>query len=304
MTALSPRARRWAAAGAWVVATLLIVIAFRAVGWHRTVHALRQASAPWLGVAMLCNLAIIALWAWQCRLFLPNGCRVSYGRMFEVTALTTTATNTVPAFLGQATGVAVMAERAGIGVAASLSVLAQHQMVEGIAKLAMLFAAAHVAPLPSWMHRALVGLAAGVALLAIGLLTLAYAPTRWRDRFTAFRSPGKLATGLAIALAMKGAEAAAWFAVERAFHVSPAPGSPLLALGAVNLASSLSASPGNLGVYEAAGYFAYVSLHVPKELAFALAVAGHLCYLVPLAGTGWIILSWRQLRTLRALPVA
>jgi hypothetical protein len=319
----------------WLVATTLVVIAFHAIGWHKTVYALRQASAPWLAAAMLSNLSIIALWAWQSLVFLPDDCRVSYARMFEVTALTTTATNTAPAFLGQATGVAILAERGGVGMAVALSVLAQHQMVEGIAKLAMLFAAAHVAPLPRPMHDALVGLTVGVVVLIVVLFGLSFSSSRrevrkhemvmsethgvpdherrtaprvgriarlrtflenWAASLVALRSPGRFALGLLIALLMKLAEAGGWFAVERAFHVSPAPGSPFLALGAVNVASAASASPGNLGVYEAAGYFVYTYLHVPKDVAFALSVAGHLCYLIPLAGLGYLLLSVEEVR--------
>jgi uncharacterized protein (TIRG00374 family) len=309
---LSPATKRWIALGTWLVATALVAAAFHAVGWGKTVHALRQASVPWLLAAALANLSILALWAWQSLVFLPDDRRVSFGRMFQVTALTTTATNTAPAFLGQAAGVGLMAERGGVGMAVALSVLAQHQMVEGITKVAMLFAAAHVAPLPPWMHRALVGLTVGVAALAAVLAAAAVSasrrPTdrpagklrtfveRWASGLVALRSPRRFALGLAIALLMKLAEAGGWFAVERAFHVAPRAGSPFLALAAVNIASAASASPGNLGVYEAAGFFVYTSLRVPHDVAFALAVAGHLCYLLPLAGCGWVLLSWEEIR--------
>jgi len=309
---LSPAARRWIALGTWVVATALVAVAFHAIGWQKTVHALRQASVPWLLAAALANLSILALWAWQSLVFLPDDCRVSFGRMFEVTALTTTATNTAPAFLGQAAGVGLLAERGGVGMAVSLSVLAQHQMVEGIAKIAMLFAAAHVAPLPKWMHDALVGLTVGVGLLIAVLVASAVSAARrpahrsvgrlrafverWAAGLVALRSPRRFALGLAIALLMKLAEAGGWLAVERAFHVAPRAGSPFLALAAVNIASAASASPGNLGVYEAAGFFVYTYLHLPRDVAFALAVAGHLCYLLPLAGCGWVLLSWEEIR--------
>jgi len=330
---LSPAAKRWIALGTWVVATALIAVAFHAIGWQRTVHALRQASVPWLAVAALSNLSILVLWAWQSLVFLPDDCRVSFGRMFEVTALTTTATNTAPAFLGQAAGVGLLAERGGVGMAVALSVLAQHQMVEGIAKLAMLFVAAHVAPLPRWMHDALVGMTIGVVVLIVVLVVSAVSSSRrmrartvvsethgapeherrvrprasrmarlrtflenWAASLVSLRSPGRFALGLLIALLMKLAEAGGWFAVERAFGVSPAAGSPFLALAAVNIASAASASPGNLGVYEAAGFFVYTYLHVPRDVAFALSVAGHLCYLLPLAGCGWLLLSWEEIR--------
>lgn len=294
---LSPAARRWLLLAAWVLATTLLVIAFRTMGWERTIGVLRGARPPWLGVAVLANLSLLALWALQSLLFLPADARVSLRRMLEVTALTTTATNTAPPLLGKAAGVALLAERGGVGAAVALSVLAQHQMVEGVAKVLMLLAASRVAPLAPWMRDAVVGVSIGVAVLAVGLLAVAHRSPRWGAALAALRSPRLLAAGLAISLVMKCAEVFAWFAVERALGASPAPGSPLVALAAVNIASSLGVSPGNIGVYEAAGFFAYSSLGTPGDVALALAVAGHACYLLPLAGTGYLVLTWVELKT-------
>jgi uncharacterized membrane protein YbhN (UPF0104 family) len=183
------------------------------------------------------------------------------------------------------------------------------------------------------MHDALVGMTIGVVVLIVVLVASAISSSRKRKRPTvvsethgvpeherrqarrqgklarlrtflenwaaslvSLRSPKRFALGLVIALLMKLAEAGGWFAVERAFGVSPAPGSPFLALAAVNIASAANASPGNLGVYEAAGFFVYNYLHVPRDVAFALAVAGHLCYLLPLAGFGYVLLSAEEVR--------
>ena len=60
--------------------------------------------------ATVFNLAIVVLWAWQSLVFLPADCRISFARMFEITALSTTATNTAPAFLGQAHRTIVLLE--------------------------------------------------------------------------------------------------------------------------------------------------------------------------------------------------
>jgi hypothetical protein len=37
---------------------------------------------------------------------------------------------------------------------------------------------------------------------------------------------------------------------------------------------------------------------VPRDVAFALSVAGHLCYLLPLAGFGYLLLSVEEIRGL------
>lgn len=350
---LSPRLRLVLAAAAWLVATALVLVALRAVGWRAALHAVRAAQPGWLAAAVLCHGSIIALWAWQTYVLLPRGAPAgrarravpnaslssgasptgarptTYATVFEVQALTATATNTVPAFLGQATGVALLRERAGVDTAGALGVFAQHNLVEGVAKLATLFAAASVAPLPPRMRDAVTVLAVCMAVFTVALAIAAWAATRqgapdraqpdltagphgvlarlrglvvrWAASLDALRDPRRLALALVIALLMKGAEASGWWAVEHAFGVSPRPGSPVLALAATNLASAIPASPGNLGVYEGAAYSAYHGLlGVPRETAFALALVGHVCYLLPLVGLGWLMLSRQQLAALRA----
>jgi uncharacterized protein (TIRG00374 family) len=322
---LSPAARRAIALAAWLVGTLLVVLALRAVGWRATLAAASQARIPWLVLAVACHLTVVVLWAWQTWLLLPASARARFGRIFEVQAITAAAQNTIPAFLGQATGVAVLADRGGVGTPAALSVLAQHSLIEAVAKLATLAAAAQVAPLPAWMQRAVTALTIGLALLAFALAAAAWAARRraprtddalaptdpvpvtrrarawaflvsWAAALDALRSPRRLALALASGLLMKVAEAGGWWAVERAFGVAPRPGSPLLALAATNLASALPASPGNLGVYEGAAAVAYGALGVPRDLALAMGIFGHAVYLRPFVGAGWVVLSIRSLR--------
>jgi len=240
----------------------------------------------------------------------------------------------VPALLGHAAGVALLAGRGGVGTAGALSVLSQHQAVEGLTKLAMLGAAALAAPLPAWMRAALGGLAV-VALSFIGVLLVAAlrartadpdaAPVpppaadaargarlrafvaRWAAGLEALRAPRRFALAVLSALLMKVAEAGGWLAVERAFAQVPGvlpaglpPASPLLALAAVSLASALSATPGNVGVYEFAASEAYRRMGASSDAALALAVAGHVCYLLPFVGAGYVLLTARELRALLA----
>jgi uncharacterized protein (TIRG00374 family) len=328
---LSPRARLLLAVAAWLLATALVLLALRAVGGPAALLAVRRARPAWLAAAVACHASIVVLWAWQTHLLLPRRAgvpRVGFGRVFEVQALTATAANTVPAFLGQATGVALLAERAGAGTAGALSVFAQHNVIEGVAKLVMVGVAAQVVPLPPRMRQGIVVLSVATALLVLVLGGATWAVhrrpglaranadagagagaaararallVRWAGSLDALRDPRRLAAAFAAALAMRGAEGLGWWAVERAFDVSPRPGSPALALAATNLASAIPASPGNLGVYEGAAYTAYhVLLGVPRDTAVALALVGHVVYLVPLVGIGWALLSARQLASLRA----
>ena len=318
--------RRWITPVSWVLATAAVAYAFRAVGARRAVSALAGASLPWLAVAVVANLAIVVLWAWQTWLLAPRAARLSMGRALEVQALTATATNTVPALLGHAAGVALLAGRGGVGTAGALSVLSQHQAVEGLAKVALLGTAALAAPLPPLMRASLAGLAA-VAVTFVGVLLAAALRARgadplrdvpppaaaagrrarvrafvagWAAGLEALRSPRRFTLAILSALLMKASEALGWIAVEQAFaHALPAtlpPGSAWLALAAVSLASALSATPGNVGVYEYAAFEAYRRLGVGADAALALAVAGHVCYLLPFVGTGYLVLTARELR--------
>jgi len=357
---LSKRTRLALSAFAWLAGTALVVLALRAVGWHEALAAVRRANPLWLATAVCCHGSIVFLWGWQTYVLLPrgrdgravlaaDGSRITYARCAEVQALTATASNTVPAFLGQATGVALLSERVGIGTAGALSVFAQHNLVEGFTKIGVLFAAAQVAPLPHWMREALVALAVAMTLLSAALGAAAWYARRqsarhpaaaapaaaaapntpstaapnaapggdrrrrdprakvrafvvtWAASLDALRHPGQLAAAFGIAVLMKAAETAGWWAIEHAFAVAPRAGSPILALAATNLASAIPASPGNLGVYEGAAFSAYhLLLGVPRETAIALALLGHVCYLIPLVGIGWGILSVRQIAGIRA----
>jgi uncharacterized membrane protein YbhN (UPF0104 family) len=317
---LSPRARLLLALALWAVATALVVVAFRAVGGRAALDAMRAAHAPWLALAVGCHAAVIALWAWQTWLLLPRARRAPYARLLEVQALGAAAANTIPAFLGTATGVALLAEAGGAGMAAALGVYAQHNVAEGAAKLVTLAVAARVAPLPPWMERAVAALAAGLGALLVGLALVVWLVRRrpppsaragegWRARahrfvaawaatLDALRTP-RFALAIAVGVAMKAAEAGGWWAVERALGVAPRAGSAVLTLAATNLASAVPLSPGNLGVYEGAAFGVYHGLlGVPRASAVALAVVGHATYLAAFVGLGWAWLTVRQLRAL------
>jgi uncharacterized membrane protein YbhN (UPF0104 family) len=303
-----------------------VLLALRAVGGAGALAAVRGARPAWLAAAVACHALVIVLWAWQTRVLLPRAAGAppaTYARVFETQALMATASNTMPAFLGQAAGVAVLAERTGVGAAGALGVYAQHNLAEGVAKVAMVLAAAQVVPLPPRMRQALLALAAATLALVVVLGAAAWsarrppgpgAPAtpgrgarlralaaRWAASLDALRDPRRTAAALAIALLMKAAEGAGWWAVERALAAAPPPGSAAVALAATSLASAVQASPGNLGVYEGAAYAAYhVLLGVPRDAAAALAVVGHAAYLVPFVGIGWAVLSARQLAAARA----
>ncbi len=65
---------------AWLVATALLVVAFRAAGWHHVAEIGARIDSVWLVVAVCGNLAIQPFAAIQWRLLLPRGSASACGR--------------------------------------------------------------------------------------------------------------------------------------------------------------------------------------------------------------------------------
>ena len=86
---------------------------------------------------------------------------------------------------------------------------------------------------------------------------------------------------------MKLGEASAIWAIQKGFGLDLPIWSVLLILSALNLTTIVPLAPGNLGVYEATVFFIYQYLGIEPEQAIALALTQHLCFLLPLAGTGY-----------------
>lgn len=313
-TVTSPR-RRWLTALAWLVATAVLVVAFQFVDWRQALREVRSANPAWLLLAVVLNGSILVIWAALWRTILPAGKEVSLALLAEITSLTSMVLNTMPFLVGEASGMLLLAKRAKLGHAAALSVLAIDQVLLGIAKICLLLLVGLLVPLPDWMRDGLVGLSIAVAVMLTALLLFAYrgrlsatAPAHprfgflgrlladWASGLEGLRSWRKFSGGLLLEFAKKSAEMAAIVAVQYAFgHPLPL-GQSLLVLAALNLVTVLPVSPANLGVYEAAVFFSYRYLGLSAEQALGIALVQHLCYLLPLAGTGYVILSVQQLR--------
>lgn len=307
--------RRWLVLLAWAVATAVVVLAFHFVDWRQALHEIRGANPAWLLVAVLLNGSILLIWAALWRTILPAGKAVPLAVLAEITSLTSMVLNTLPFLVGEASGMLLLAKRAKLGNAGALSVLAVDQLLLGIAKICLLVLVGLLVPLPEWMRRGLVGLSVVVGVMLIALMLVARrgrlgaaVPEHprfgivgrlladWAHGLEGLRSWRKFLGGLLLEFAKKTAEMGAIVAVQYAFGQPLPLGDSLLVLAALNLVTVLPVSPANLGVYEAAVFFSYRYLGLSAEQALGIAVVQHLCYLLPLAGTGYVLLTLQQLR--------
>lgn len=274
-------------------------------------------------LAVLLNAMILIFATMQWLIFLPEGVSVTKSRMFEIIAVTSTVSNSGPVGGGAAVGLHLLAKHGGLGHSVGLSVLLLDQLVEGLAKIAILLLG--IVAIPIGIQYRTVG---GAIILGIPVLILLLTIVA-RRRHTlslisqqtkgfwgwvlrtltsvsvnlqVLRNPKRLSATFVLALLQKLAEALAIICVLMAFEITIPLWGVLAVLVAVNLSTIVSITPANLGVFEGSAFLVYQALGVGSDMAITLALIQHIVYLVPLAGIGWIISSVKPLRANRSNP--
>jgi uncharacterized protein (TIRG00374 family) len=303
---------------AWLGATLLIVLVFRAAGWTRVAGIGSRIDSAWLVMALCGNLAIQPFAAIQWRLLLPKDQRIRLRKMLSITALSSLAMNTAPAVVGHASAVLLLARQPGICHGTALSVLALDQLTEAIAKVTVVLLAIVILPTPDWIQQSAIALGVGVVAFLVAMIAAAHhhdvlarrassaTPrsaiafvARWTNRLETLRTPRRFTAALMACFAMKLVEGLAIIATQHALGVDLPASSAVLILAAAGFGTMVPLAPGNLGTYEAAVFLAYRWLGVSAGDAVALAVVQHLAYLAASTGAGYAVLSMRQIRALK-----
>jgi len=307
-----PKRRRWPWLAGWLFLSVGLAWLARGVAWGELLDVLAGADPLWLGAAVVANLAILPFLAWQWDLFLPLGNRVGFARMLRIQCIVGAISNTGPFIAGHAAGIHLVATEGRVGHPAAVSAKALDQLSEGVSKLAMLAVVVVWVPLPGPLRAAALGLLCGVPALFSALLFVAYrahALERWAARwdgaagrvasFTAqvaremetLRRPCALAGALGIGILQKLAEGTAIWLVLLSLGLDVPGWTVPLSLTAVSLATMVSVTPAQLGLYEGSAYVAFSLAGLGTEEALGAAVLQHLAYLAPFVGSGWITLA-------------
>lgn len=314
-----PSRLRWPLAALWVLLTVALYLGARDLPWSNAVSALSRVATGMLAIAVLLNFAILPLWMLEWSLLKPRSVIVSREKMFEVVTVTASIHNAVPFLAGEAAAIGLLVN-AGLQRGAALSVLAMDQLLVGVAKLAVLSAAAILAPIPEWLRAGVLSLVAGVMAFFFVLLLLAHfgpvisaqlrerqTRTReWVARLTglgaylaALREPSLALRVFGLAFLKKAFELAAIVAIQVAVGLDPSFAAAVLVLAALAVTTSLPVAPANLGVYEATVYATYRYVGIDADAALAMALVQHLAFLLPMIATGYLTLTIRQLRSAR-----
>lgn len=277
---------------------------------ERTWTELSRADPFWLFCGFLFNACILGVWASLWYLLLPAKISVPFVRIFQANTFMSTSCNTIPFPGGHAVGVMALARRAKVGHSVALSVLALDQLMEGFAKIFVLTLVAVFVPLPEKMGQGILIFIVVIGFFASIMFYLAHRQPRVRERqdtdsFTdkvrsfvlkwsahldVLRDLRIFSFGLLLGLLMMFAQTLGIWAVQQSLDLDLPFWAPILVMGALNLATILPITPGNFGVYEATAFLAYQFCGLSPELALSLAFLQHLCFLVPMVGTGYLVL--------------
>jgi len=241
-------------------------------------------------------------------LLLPEKCSVPFSRIFQANSYMSTSCNTIPFPGGHAVGVVALARRAEVGHSVALSVLALDQLMEGFAKTFVLTLVVIFVPLPEPVGQAILIFVVVIGFFASIMFYLAHKQprvkegtisfidkirkfvSRWSVHLEILRDVRIFSFGLLLALLMMFVQTLGIWAVQKSLGLDLPFWAPILVMGALNLVTVLPIPPGNFGIYEGTAFLAYQFYGLSSELALSLAFLQHLCFLIPMVGSGYLVL--------------
>lgn len=275
-----------------VILAMLVLFATR-VNWHATWAAMRAASPSLLVAAALVNIASIVVKGLRWWVFLrPIGVG-SLWLALRATFAGAGLNNVLVANGGEAARVVFVARSAHVQSAKVVATLALERLFELVGYVVLLALAATFLDLPPTLQRVKPLAIAALVLMAVLLAWLLRRPDvvetvvgpkppSWHGRLKAYGSRfvqtiGAVSNGprfIAALLLSVGAwslQVMTYQLTARAAHFPMTPVATIAALLAVNLGFALRATPGNVGLFQAAYAATAVAFGLDKEQAIAVA---------------------------------
>ena len=292
----------------WFFVAGLFYLCLQSIDLDRAWIEFSRADPFWLFAAVFFNACILGVWSSLWYLLLPEKCSVPFSRIFQANSYMSTSCNTIPFPGGHAVGVVALARRAEVGHSVALSVLALDQLVEGFAKTFVLTLVVIFVPLPEPVGQAILIFVVVIGFFASIMFYLAHNQprvkegtisfidkirkfvSRWSVHLEILRDVRIFSFGLLLALLMMFVQTLGIWAVQKSLGLDLPFWAPILVMGALNLVTVLPITPGNFGIYEGTAFLAYQFYGLSSELALSLAFLQHLCFLIPMVGSGYLVL--------------
>ena len=292
----------------WFFVAGLFYLCLQSIDLDRAWIEFSRADPFWLFAAVFFNACILGVWSSLWYLLLPEKCSVPFSRIFQANSYMSTSCNTIPFPGGHAVGVVALARRAEVGHSVALSVLALDQLMEGFAKTFVLTLVVIFVPLPEPVGQAILIFVVVIGFFASVMFYLAHKQprvkegtvsfidrirkfvSRWSVHLKILRDVRIFSFGLLLALLMMFVQTLGIWAVQKSLGLDLPFWAPILVMGALNLVTVLPITPGNFGIYEGTAFLAYQFYGLSSELALSLAFLQHLCFLIPMVGSGYLVL--------------
>jgi glycosyltransferase 2 family protein len=273
--------------------------------WRVTFNALLAAN-PWLlAVACVVNLSSLVAKGWGWHLILKPAAPHPWRVAQEANLVGAAVNDLSVAVAGEAARVHVIAQRAGVPVAAAVSSVVWTRVAEALALALFLVMAPSVLQLQPWLRATQVGV--GLTLVVVLLLawTRGWAwladqlPAWLESRIAVLRTMGRgggLLWPTLLALYNWATQWATYALVLRATHVPVPLAASFTALIAANLSGLLRPTPANVGVTQAALVVGLLPFGVAPERAVAAGLALQGLQVLPVLLLGAMVTGWRLLQ--------
>jgi uncharacterized protein (TIRG00374 family) len=272
---------------------VMLVLFARKVNWHDTWHTMQSASMPVLLAAALVNLASIVVKGIRWWVFLRPIGATSLPMALRATFAGAGLNNVLVANGGEAARVVFVARAAHVPSAKVLATLALERLFELVGYVILLSLAATFLELPSSLERvkpfAIAVLVAMLALLGWLLrrpdvveTAVGPKPSSWHGRVKEYgarviRTIGQVSSAprfiaaVTLSVIAWALQVATYQLTAQAAHLPMTLVSTIAALLAVNLGFALRATPGNVGVFQAAYAATAAAFGMDQNQAIAVA---------------------------------
>jgi uncharacterized protein (TIRG00374 family) len=294
--------------GLTLVILVFLVIFATKVNWHQIWAAIRSASRPMLLLAAVVNLTSIIVKAVRWWVFLRPIGATSFWLALRATFAGAGLNNVLVANGGEAARVVFVSRTAHITSAKVLATLALERLFELVGYFFMLSLAATFLDLPPSLEN-VKPIAIGVLIAMCGLLVWLLKrpdvveavagpkPVTWQGRLKQYGSRfiGTIAevssgprfiAALLLSVVAWALQVATYQLTAQAAHFPMTIVSTIAALLAVNLGFALRATPGNVGVFQAAYAAAAVAFGLDKNEAIAVAFLIQAQQILPVTALG------------------
>ncbi len=299
------------------ISLVFLWLAFGNLELDAVLGYIRQVNLPLLALAVLVFILSVVLIAWRWGFLLRAVGHVPLGYLSQLVMIGYMGNNVYPFRSGEVLRVVLLQHHDRIPMAKSATTVVVERVFDGLVMLTFIIVALRFVDVSSPEIQAMVNVASVVFLVAVALFfALAFRPDWMRaalrlverllparlaklvdhigegilSGLESLRSPKDLAGAVFASFASWLVHAVVYWLVAAAFGLRLGYPVMLLAVGMVNLAGLIPASPGQIGIFEYFGGLALIAVGVPREQAKAFALVTHVVVWLPATVLGFYYL--------------